>query len=187
MRVVLTPFVRGGVRWCVDWLLLLFQVVKQFFRFFLLNYQLIPVSLYVSLNLISMCQQFFMVRDLHMYSTADGGQRCRVASMELNDELGLVTHLLSDKTGACHRVSRSPVIIITTSPNVVVRVLVVVVCTLWVFAIVVWCVGVHVTYRATACARRPFVRWRLLLAHLSVCLPACLCADLLVTGVIYFL
>ena len=75
------------------------EVLKQFFRFFLLNYQLIPVSLYVSLNLISMFQQFFMVRDLHMYSSANGGQRCRVSTMELNDELGLVTHLLSDKTG----------------------------------------------------------------------------------------
>ena len=54
---------------------------------------------YVSLNLISLWQQFFMVRDAQMYSAADGGQRCRVSTMELNDELGLVTHLLTDKTG----------------------------------------------------------------------------------------
>eukprot|EP00750_Incisomonas_marina_P016693 INCI19286.1.p1 GENE.INCI19286.1~~INCI19286.1.p1 ORF type:complete len:1336 (+),score=247.06 INCI19286.1:171-4010(+) len=87
--------VNGTAAQLPSWL----EAVKQFFRFFLLNYQLIPVSLYVSLNLISLWQQFFMVRDAQMYSAADGGQRCRVSTMELNDELGLVTHLLTDKTG----------------------------------------------------------------------------------------
>ena len=66
--------------------------------YFLLLYQFIPVSLYVSMNMIWTISRYFMQKDLEMYDGAQD-EPCRVRSMGLIDELGQVSHIFSDKTG----------------------------------------------------------------------------------------
>ena len=83
--------------------------VEQFFTFFLLNAAFIPVSLYVSVRLARSLQVIFMESDNLMVHTdeeqfrlsdgAEGVYPFKVRSMELNDELGQITHIFSDKTG----------------------------------------------------------------------------------------
>jgi len=83
--------------------------IEQFFTFFLLNAAFIPVSLYVSVRLARTLQILFMEWDLDLvhvdeeaYAASNGQEGSfplKVRSMELNDELGQITHIFSDKTG----------------------------------------------------------------------------------------
>jgi magnesium-transporting ATPase (P-type) len=83
--------------------------VGHFFTFFLLNASFIPVSLYVTVRLSRSLQMLFMEWDAEMVHeepdllAATNGEEgrfpLRVRSMELNDELGQITHIFSDKTG----------------------------------------------------------------------------------------
>ena len=59
---------------------------------------LIPIALYVSLELIRVAQAIFMVQDLGMYDP-ETDKRARVKSPALNEELGQVDTIFSDKTG----------------------------------------------------------------------------------------
>ena len=83
--------------------------VKQFFTFFLLNASFIPVSLYVTVRLARSLQMFFMELDAEMFHSdpdqiratngLEGEYPFKVRMMDLNDELGQITHVFSDKTG----------------------------------------------------------------------------------------
>ncbi len=83
--------------------------VLQFFTFFLLNAAFIPVSLYVSVRLARTLQVLFMEADelmvhedeeqLRLSDGVEGRYPFKVRCMELNDELGQITHIFSDKTG----------------------------------------------------------------------------------------
>ena len=83
--------------------------VHQFFTFFLLNAAFIPVSLYVSVRLARSLQLIFMEADMQMLHVdpelvksshgEEGSFPFKVRSVDLNDELGQVTHIFSDKTG----------------------------------------------------------------------------------------
>jgi magnesium-transporting ATPase (P-type) len=83
--------------------------VQTFFTFFLLNAGFIPVSLYVTVRLARSFQMLVMEWDLAMYHEEpalvaasgglDGAYPFRVRTMDLNDELGQITHVFSDKTG----------------------------------------------------------------------------------------
>eukprot|EP01138_Halocafeteria_seosinensis_P012649 gb/GECG01012925.1/.p1 GENE.gb/GECG01012925.1/~~gb/GECG01012925.1/.p1 ORF type:complete len:1879 (+),score=252.19 gb/GECG01012925.1/:1-5637(+) len=83
--------------------------IQRFFTFFLLNAQLIPISLYVSMKLARQLQKFFIEFDEEMHHVdttmlektngVQGNYRATDRSMDLNDELGQVTHIFSDKTG----------------------------------------------------------------------------------------
>ena len=85
------------------------EIIKQFFTFFLLNSSIIPVSLYVSVRLARTLQSVVMQWDREMFHdepalfAASGGLEgeypFKVRSMDLNDELGQITHIFSDKTG----------------------------------------------------------------------------------------
>lgn len=69
-----------------------------FFYFFLLHATFIPVSLYVSMTVVRFFQAWFMNMDLDMYyDTTDTPSAVR--TMTLNEELGQVSHIFSDKTG----------------------------------------------------------------------------------------
>ena len=70
----------------------------KFFYFFLLHATFCPVSLYVSMSLIRFAQAYFMNLDLDMYyeKTDTPGL---VRTMTLNEELGQISHIFSDKTG----------------------------------------------------------------------------------------
>ena len=80
----------------------------SFFRFFLLCYQFIPVSLYVTLSCIYAVQGVLMENDLKMCGCVCGVRRrydevndepMRVRTSTLNDDLGQVGYIFSDKTG----------------------------------------------------------------------------------------
>ncbi|KAI9918983.1 hypothetical protein PsorP6_011292 [Peronosclerospora sorghi] len=65
---------------------------------FLLTYQMMPVSLDVTISMVMFIQAIFMTWDLDMYST-DADVRRIVRSMGLNEELGQISYVYSDKKG----------------------------------------------------------------------------------------
>jgi phospholipid-transporting ATPase len=74
------------------------QGVLSYFTYFLLLNTMLPISLIVSLELLKLGQGFFMMFDKEMYS--DRRDRCcKVSSFSLNEELGMIKHIFSDKTG----------------------------------------------------------------------------------------
>jgi len=85
------------------------DVVQKIATFFLLNSSFIPVSLYVSMKMARTFQKVFMEMDVEMYhedpdvvartNDAEGAYPLKVRTMDLNDELGQVSHVFSDKTG----------------------------------------------------------------------------------------
>ena len=85
--------------WYLDWDVGLGEYfVIQFFYFFLLHATFIPVSLYVSMTLIRFFQSYFMNNDLDMYYEKTDTPAL-VRTMTLNEELGQISHVFSDKTG----------------------------------------------------------------------------------------
>ncbi|VFQ69749.1 unnamed protein product [Cuscuta campestris] len=59
---------------------------------------LIPISLYVSIEIVKVLQALFINRDLHMYDE-ESGTPAQARTSNLNEELGQVDTILSDKTG----------------------------------------------------------------------------------------
>ncbi|XP_010542417.1 PREDICTED: phospholipid-transporting ATPase 6 [Tarenaya hassleriana] len=59
---------------------------------------LIPISLYVSIEVVKVLQATFINQDLHMYDS-DSGTPAQARTSNLNEELGQVDTILSDKTG----------------------------------------------------------------------------------------
>uniref|UniRef100_A0A5B7BH24 Phospholipid-transporting ATPase n=1 Tax=Davidia involucrata TaxID=16924 RepID=A0A5B7BH24_DAVIN len=59
---------------------------------------LIPISLYVSIEIVKVLQSVFINQDLHMYYE-EGDKPARARTSNLNEELGQVDTILSDKTG----------------------------------------------------------------------------------------
>ncbi|XP_047317013.1 probable phospholipid-transporting ATPase 4 [Impatiens glandulifera] len=59
---------------------------------------LIPISLYVSIEVVKVLQAFFMNQDIHMYDE-ETGTPAQARTSNLNEELGQVDTILSDKTG----------------------------------------------------------------------------------------
>ncbi|RLN90603.1 hypothetical protein BBJ28_00022403 [Nothophytophthora sp. Chile5] len=78
------------------------SMVSQWFigfgYYFLLMYQMIPVSLYVTISMVMFIQAIFMTWDLDMYYE-EADVRMIVRSMGLNEELGQISYVFSDKTG----------------------------------------------------------------------------------------
>ncbi|CAK4078673.1 unnamed protein product [Aphanomyces euteiches] len=75
-----------------------FRWFVAFGQYFLLLYQMIPVSLYVTISTVMLLQSIFMAMDLDMYY-AELDVRMIVRTMGLNEELGQVSYVFSDKTG----------------------------------------------------------------------------------------
>lgn len=70
----------------------------SFFTFLILFNNLIPISLYVSLELVKVIQAYLISNDLNMYyAETDTPAVARTSS--LNEELGQVQYVFSDKTG----------------------------------------------------------------------------------------
>lgn len=72
--------------------------IIAFFYYFLLHATFIPVSLLVSMNVVRSYQSYFMNRDNDMYDM-DFGIHALVRTLSLNEELGQISHIFSDKTG----------------------------------------------------------------------------------------
>ena len=75
---------------------------KSFFRYFMLLNTLIPISLIVSIEVIKVFQAKFMEWDALMYNK-ERDKLCKVSSASLNEELGQVEYIFSDKTGTLTR------------------------------------------------------------------------------------
>jgi magnesium-transporting ATPase (P-type) len=85
------------------------DTAQRFFTFMLLISNLIPLSLYVSMRITRTAQKFFMDFDQDCVYVNEEEQRktegesgrypLNVRTMDLNDELGQITHLFTDKTG----------------------------------------------------------------------------------------
>ncbi|GMI78237.1 Aminophospholipid ATPase 9 [Hibiscus trionum] len=72
--------------------------ILQFLTALMLYSYLIPISLYVSIEIVKVLQSIFINQDPHMYyEEADKPARARTSN--LNEELGQVDTILSDKTG----------------------------------------------------------------------------------------
>ncbi|CAI0407542.1 unnamed protein product [Linum tenue] len=59
---------------------------------------MIPISLYISMELVRVGQAYFMIRDAHMYDEASNSRfQCR--ALNINEDLGQIKYVFSDKTG----------------------------------------------------------------------------------------
>ena len=65
----------------------------------LISFQImIPISLYISMELVRLGQSYFMIHDVEMYhSETDSRFQCR--DLSINEDLGQIKYLFSDKTG----------------------------------------------------------------------------------------
>ncbi|KAF2302852.1 hypothetical protein GH714_009298 [Hevea brasiliensis] len=71
---------------------------QQFIRAFILYGYLIPISLYVSIEIVKVLQAMFINKDIEMYDQVTC-KSVEARTSNLNEELGQVEILLSDKTG----------------------------------------------------------------------------------------
>jgi phospholipid-transporting ATPase len=69
-----------------------------FFSYLLLFNTLIPISLLISLEIVKMFQGVFIMWDVEMYSKVRN-KFVKPCSISLNEELGQVNFIFSDKTG----------------------------------------------------------------------------------------
>jgi len=70
----------------------------NFLSYFLLTNTMIPISLIVTIEIVKFIQARFMQADNDMYS-ASKEKGCKVFCSSINEELGLVDYVFSDKTG----------------------------------------------------------------------------------------
>lgn len=72
--------------------------IQSMMGFIIMFNTLIPLSLYVSMEICKLIQRYFMQNDIDMYDSVND-VRCRVQTASLNEELGQVSYVFSDKTG----------------------------------------------------------------------------------------
>lgn len=70
----------------------------RLFTFFITFSALIPISLYVSMEIVRVFQVYFIVNDKNIHDK-ETNIRTEVRTSNLNEELGVVHHLFTDKTG----------------------------------------------------------------------------------------
>lgn len=73
----------------------------------------IPISLYISIEFVRTCQAAFIYFDYEMYYVKPGqpeesGQRTLARSWNLSDDLGQIEYVFSDKTGTLTQVRKWP-------------------------------------------------------------------------------
>ncbi|CAK7325138.1 unnamed protein product [Dovyalis caffra] len=59
---------------------------------------MIPISLYISMELVRVGQAYFMIRDMILYDE-DSNSRFQCRSLNINEDLGQIKYVFSDKTG----------------------------------------------------------------------------------------
>ncbi|KAK6943357.1 hypothetical protein RJ641_024459 [Dillenia turbinata] len=59
---------------------------------------MIPISLYITMEVVRLGQSYFMIEDRHLYDSLSGSRfQCR--SLNINEDLGQIRYIFSDKTG----------------------------------------------------------------------------------------
>jgi phospholipid-translocating ATPase len=59
---------------------------------------LIPISLYVSIEIVKVCQVYFINQDIELYDEETDSQlQCR--ALNITEDLGQIKYIFSDKTG----------------------------------------------------------------------------------------
>jgi len=76
--------------------------LEEWFVFFILYNNFIPISLYISIELVNVGQSVLIASDLNLYDEVLD-LPCMVRSSNLAQELGLVSNVFSDKTGTLTR------------------------------------------------------------------------------------
>ncbi|DAZ94109.1 TPA: hypothetical protein N0F65_008973 [Lagenidium giganteum] len=74
------------------------ELMKLHLRYFIIMQNFVPISLNVSLEFVKYWQAYFMEQDLEMYDEASDTP-AMVRSSGLNEDLGRVHHIFTDKTG----------------------------------------------------------------------------------------
>ncbi|UIZ29859.1 hypothetical protein KXD40_002714 [Peronospora effusa] len=72
--------------------------IVMFVYFFITLASMVPITLYVSITLVKALQGYFMENDLDMYDE-ESDTPVKVRNMQLNEQLGQISHIFSDKTG----------------------------------------------------------------------------------------
>jgi len=75
-----------------------FSFIKIFVSSIILLNTLIPLSLYISLEIVKLFQIFLMMSDMQMYDDISN-TRMEARTSTINEELGQVKYIFSDKTG----------------------------------------------------------------------------------------
>ena len=71
---------------------------EEFFGFIIMFATMVPLSLYVSMEMIKLAQIFFLNSDVDMYEQRSNTP-FEARTSTINEDLGQVTHIFSDKTG----------------------------------------------------------------------------------------
>lgn len=74
------------------------EAFMTFWSYFLLFNTMLPISLIVSLEFVKIFQAYFISCDDFMY-TKENNRFCKVMTSSINEELGQVQYIFSDKTG----------------------------------------------------------------------------------------
>ncbi|XP_032311944.1 phospholipid-transporting ATPase IF isoform X2 [Drosophila ananassae] len=74
------------------------KIFEDFLSFLLLFNYMVPISAYMNIEVYRVFGSYFMQHDLHLYDS-ESDQPCEVNTSNLNEELGQVNILFSDKTG----------------------------------------------------------------------------------------
>lgn len=74
------------------------ELVKLHLRYFIIMQNFVPISLNVSLEFVKYWQAYFIEQDLEMYDEVSDTP-AMVRSSALNEDLGRVHHIFTDKTG----------------------------------------------------------------------------------------
>ena len=72
--------------------------IENFFAYSVLFSLMVPISLYVSIELVKVFQAYLITCDLQMYDN-DSNCRALARTSNLNEELGQIEYVFSDKTG----------------------------------------------------------------------------------------
>ena len=80
------------------WYVYITQFLTVFFTWLLLFTNMVPISLLVTVEIVKFWQALFIGWDIDIYDT-ERDMPTRVQSSNLNEELGQISHIFSDKTG----------------------------------------------------------------------------------------
>jgi magnesium-transporting ATPase (P-type) len=69
-----------------------------FIRYFILLSSLIPISLIVNLEMVRLVQAYFIIENLDL-KNKEVDRKCKVSTTTVNEELGQIEYVLTDKTG----------------------------------------------------------------------------------------